>query len=239
MRRLRVVLAVVVWIALLLGMFMQVTERLASSTAARQAMVPPPPLSQLSTSVLNTLTLGYRGLYDDFADIWLLQALGDKDIKSFDPRELIKTIRTVTRHGPKLESLYLLSCFVLAFEFKIPEECQAIIVDGMNAMPGSWRIPMTQGYITAFVLNDPATGALYYELAGSRPGAPAYFTSLATKLAARSAIDSNERAAIKRSFFESIGIDRGIRPDLEVPQVEEGERQQPASTMPAEAEHAN
>ncbi len=227
-----------VWCGLLLWVFLQVTERLSLTSTGQQAAADPPPLSRLSTSVLNTVTLGYRGLYDDFADIWLLQTLGDKDVRRFDPQQLIATIRTVTRHGPKLESLYLLSCFVLAFELQRPEDCQAITVDGMKALPASWRIPMTQGYVTSFVLNDPAAGALYYELAGSRQGAPAYLTSLAAKLGASSEIAIEERAAIKRAFFESIGIDLSTRPNFDPPRVEP-ENQQPVTTMPAEAGHAN
>jgi hypothetical protein len=156
---------------------------------------------------LNTVTLGYRGLYDDFADIWLLQTLGEKNVKRFDPQQLITAIRSVTRHGPKLESLYLLSCFVLTFELGKPEECQAISVDGMKALPASWRIPMTQGYVTTFVLNDPAAGALYYQLAGSLQGAPPYLASLAAKLAAHGEFSDEEKIHIKKDFLESIGVD--------------------------------
>ncbi len=198
---------VTLWCVLLGSVFSQVTSRLGHTSAGQQSVVTPPPLSLLSTSVLNTVTLGYRGLYDDFADIWLLQTLGEKDVKRFDPQQLITAIRSVTRHGPKLESLYLLSCFVLTFELAKPEECQAISVDGMKALPTSWRIPMTQGYVTAFVLNDPGAGALYYQLAGSLQGAPPFLASLATKLAAHGEFSDEEKIHIKKDFLESIGID--------------------------------
>lgn len=201
------IVAVTLWCFALVWVFSQVTGRLDQTLAGQQTVVSPPPLSRLSTSVLNTVTLGYRGLYDDFADIWLLQTLGEKDIKRFDPGQLVAAIRAVTRHGPKLESLYLLSCFVLTFELGKPEECQAITVDGMKALPASWRIPMTQGYVTAFVLHDPAAGALYYDLAGSRQGAPAFMTTLARKLSVREEFSEEEKIRVKKDFLESIGID--------------------------------
>ena len=199
-------LLTIIWLSVLSVAFYQVTGRLRAEANLGAERLSLPPLSRLSTSMLNVVTVGHRGLYDDFADIWLLQTLGDIKIKQLDPKVLVDTIKTVTRHGPKLESLYMLSCFVLAFELEQPQECLGITIDGIKALPLSWRVPMTQGYVYAFRLNDPAAAALYYELASSRPGAPAYLAQFATKLAARVELTPDERNVAKEQFFRTLGI---------------------------------
>jgi hypothetical protein len=215
-------LLTIIWSAVLGVAFYHVTDRLRSEANLSAERLSTPPLSRLSTSMLNVVTLGHRGLYDDFADIWLLQTLGDQKVKQLDPKALVDTIKMVTRHGPKLESLYLLSCFVLAFELQQPNECLGITIDGIKALPLSWRVPMTQGYVDAFLLNDPASAALYYELASSRPGAPTYLRGFATKLAARVELSPEERQVAKEHFFHTLGIAERDAPSTSVlePKVE-------------------
>ena len=202
-------LLAIIWLVVLATAFYQISDQARQESLSQKERLSPPPLSSLSTPMLNVVTLGYRGLYDDFADIWLLQILSDKNVRSYDPVKLLATIKAVTQHGPKIESLYLLSCYVMSFDFKQGEHCLEIISDGIRALPDSWRIPMTQGYVDAFVLHDPSSASLYYQLAASKSGAPRYFGSLAKKLADKAEISDDEEKAAKVEFLHHLGIDNG------------------------------
>jgi hypothetical protein len=124
------------------------------------------------------------------------------------PDEVQKTILKVTRHGPKIESLYMLSCFVLAFDMHRPDLCEAVTVDGMKAVPQGWRIPMTQGFIDAFNLKDPARAAMYYGLAASRAEAPPYLGTYAAKLVAQHALSVED---LQASLAGLLGAESGSR----------------------------
>lgn len=144
----------------------------------------PPPWSTLSPRFIDIATLGHRGLYDDFVGIWILQLLADPNLASYASADGIKSnIRLSLRHAPKLESLYLFSCFTMALQFSDPEFCEEITRVGLTAFPESWRIPMTQGFISAFKLGDNAKAAVYYAVASTRPSSPPYVAKLAVRLA--------------------------------------------------------
>ena len=49
--------------------------------------------------------------------------------------KMMESIRAVIRHHPKLEATYLLSCIVMFDEFKKPDSCQEIILEGLKAFP--------------------------------------------------------------------------------------------------------
>ncbi len=72
----------------------------------------PPPLSQFSTGLIGVLTLGHKGIYDNFINIWLLQTLLDPR-KGKDHEGMMRQIRSVIRHHPRLETTYMLSCIVM------------------------------------------------------------------------------------------------------------------------------
>jgi len=156
----------------------------------------PAPLSTFSPQIVNLLTLGHRGLYEDLATIWVMQYLVDQDIKRMNsPERLYETILPVLQHQPKIESLYLLSCFVFSLEYNDPRRCELISVLGLKAFPESWRIPMTQGFVASFKLGDQAQAAVFYGLAATRPQSPAWVWSLARRLAntsGTSEVDLNE-----------------------------------------------
>ncbi len=141
----------------------------------------PPPLAGVNPKFVNIMLLGLKPIYDDFISVWLLQSLLDKTPNK-DPEKLLAQIRSVIRHEPKLETTYMLSCFVMANDLKKPEYCQEFSLAGLRAFPESWRIPMTQSYIEWNLLNHPAQAASFLMMAASRKQSPPYVRNAAKKL---------------------------------------------------------
>lgn len=166
---------------------------LGEGERASWRLVAAPPLAQLDTARLNMLMLGHRGLYDDFVAVWAIQFLAEPSLTKIATAESVNNaIRAITRHQVRLESLYLISCFVLALDFNRPEYCEGISVDGLKAFPNSWRIPMTQGFIAAFKQNDNLKAASFLEIAASRPNSPPYVAKVAQKLALKSSASGED-----------------------------------------------
>ena len=113
-----------------------------------------------------------------------------------------KAVVDVTHHLPRIENLYLLSCYVLSFDFKRPEFCEGIIQDGLKVFPNSWRLPLTQGLIEVDQLHNRASGAVYYAMAASRSDAPEFLKSYAAKLVNQSDLSPEE---VTRSVDELFG----------------------------------
>lgn len=147
-----------------------------------------PPLAELQPSFVNILTFGHQNLYEDFINIWLLQILLDSE-KAHDPEKLMQTIRSVLKHTPRLETLYMLSCFTMYLDYKKPEACQEIILAGLSVFPESWRLPMTQAYVHYFLLKEPAQAASFFQMAASRPHSPPYVKRLVQKLLSENELD--------------------------------------------------
>lgn len=185
-------LLLVAWFGLLVAGWISVSAKTFESARASYRLVEPPPLSQLDRRILDIATLGFKGVYDDFLSIWSIQFLADENIKAQDPGILFNAMKAITRQRPQIESIYLLSCFVFTFDLQKPEYCKELIIDGMAAMPDSWRLPMTQGFIYSSRLNDYANGAAFYAIAASRPGAPAYLKSLSYRLAEKSSLSPDD-----------------------------------------------
>ncbi len=151
------------------------------------------PLSSLDPSFLNIITLGHRGLYEDFATIWTIQFLAEPTLTNkTNSDEVYAAVDSVTRHHPRFESLYLLSCFTLANDFKRFDLCEKISSDGMIAIPDSYRIPMMMGVLALVDGQDKMKAASYFHLAASAPGSPSYLHSAAEKLAAKGYLDGQD-----------------------------------------------
>lgn len=140
-----------------------------------------PPLSALNPAFIPIVTLGHKNIYDDFINIWLLQTLVDSR-KADSAETLMASIRPVIKHQPRLETLYLLSCFTMYLDYKKPEYCQEIILAGLKAFPESWRLPMTQAYVHYFLLKEPAQAASFFMMAATRPQSPEYVQRLVQKI---------------------------------------------------------
>ncbi len=175
------------------GTCVKIGAKMGTAERASWRLVTSPPLASLKTSRINLVTLGHRGLYDDFATIWAIQFLADQSLtKKATAKEVNDAIRSITQHQPRLESLYLLSCYVMALDFNSPENCEGISVDGLKAFPNSWRIPMTQGFVATYKMNDDLKAASFFELAASRPKSPAYVGRLAKKLSEKGSISGQD-----------------------------------------------
>lgn len=195
------------WFAALIGGWVSISQRTYESARASYRLVEPPPLSQLDRRILDIVTLGFKGVYDDFLSIWSIQFLADESVKSQDPELVFAAMKAITRQRPQLESVYLLSCFVFTFDLQKPEYCKDLIIDGMAALPDSWRLPMTQGFIYTSRMQDPANGAAFYALAASRPGAPAYLKSLSQRLAENNRLSIEDLEGSINQIFSGDGIE--------------------------------
>lgn len=151
-----------------------------------------PPLTELDSTTIALLTLGHKNLYENFINIWLLQSLMQKSHDPSRVEDLLAAIRAVTKHRPKFETLYMLSCFVMYQDFNKPEYCQEFILAGLDVFPQSWRLPVTQAYIHAFLLDEPAQAASFFMMAGSRPQAPDWTKRVAQKLISSKALDEED-----------------------------------------------
>lgn len=179
-------LLTIISLILALGTCVRTGQILSPGEKASWKLVTAPPMSTLNSKSIDILTLGHRGIFDDFAMIWIIQFLGDRTVtKKASAEEVYNAVSSFTKHQPKIEAVYLISCFVLALDFNHPEYCESISVDGLKAFPDSWRIPMTQGFVASFKLQDDVKASAFYEIAASRPSSPPYVGRLAKRLAER------------------------------------------------------
>ncbi len=192
-----------IWICILgygLGLVSNKTRHYATES---YRLVEPAPLSTLDHRLLSIITLGFRGVYDDFLSIWTIQFLADERLKKFSTEEIFSAIKSTTRQRPKIESIYMLSCFVMAMDLNRPDLCKEIIIDGMNALPDSWRLPMTQGFMYAYKLNDLPNAAVFYALAASRPGSPVFLQKLVKHMAEQNELSVEDMQSSLSTLFDS------------------------------------
>jgi hypothetical protein len=140
-----------------------------------------PPLAHMNPKFLTAFMLGQKAIYDDFISIWLLQSLMQDNVQR-DPEKMMDQIRSVIKHQPKLETTYMLSCFVMLNQLKSPQHCQEINLEGLKAFPMSWRLLMTQAFVEYSAMNHPAQAASFFMMAAQREGAPEYVKKAAAKL---------------------------------------------------------
>lgn len=164
-----------------------------------------PPLSSLPSPIVNIATLGYKAVYDDFINLWLLQILTEKN-KPQNANDILRVIKSVTNHKPPIETIYMLSCFVMLQDFDRPDACKGIILDGLSALPNSWRLPMTQGYVQAFITKEPAQAASFFQMAASRERSPKWVKKVAKKLIVENELnkdDINKSLEIIKAYPEA------------------------------------
>jgi len=182
----------VIWTFALCALLFSVTARTQAAARANVRFLDPPPLTQLDTRMLDILTLGHRSLYDDFLAVWMIQVLIDPRVRETKAEDLQAFVLNVTRHKPRVESLYMLSCFVLATDKRRADLCEPIVLDGLKAFPDSWRIPVTQGFIEAYVIKNLKSAALYYGIAASRSSAPPFLHKLTRNLVEKNELSPEE-----------------------------------------------
>jgi hypothetical protein len=161
------------------------------NVAVTPKLVTIPPLAELPRSASAALVLGHTGLYHDFLALWTLQFLVDPKVKD-EPVDLVaRTLAVTARHQPKLESFYLLSCFVLAFDFKDDSGCAPIVHQGLEALPDSWRVPFTLGFLHLRA-NRQAEAAVFISLAASKKNSPQFLVGLAEKMRSKAQLEPTE-----------------------------------------------
>lgn len=154
--------------------------------------VAPPPLARIKPAVVDVITLGHRGVIDDFMHLWMLQILTNRDLpKTYGPK-LFESIMLVAEQKIHIESFYLVSCFFMANEMARPADCEPIMIKGLQSFPDSWRIPMVLGYVYNFQLNDPIRAAAMYGIASTRSESPPYVIAVAKKLINKEQVTQDE-----------------------------------------------
>jgi len=141
------------------------------------------------------------GLYHDFADLWMMQLLTNPESITHHPETIDKSIQMVANLRPRIETFYMLSCLTYLQDLKKPESCEKIIRAGLEVFPTSFRLPMMQGYVYTFVLEQPAKAALYYSIAAARENSPPYVSRLVRKLENKATLTEKDRVDLKDEIF--------------------------------------
>ncbi len=141
-----------------------------------------PPFGIIQPQVMSIISLGHLRLYHDFSYFWLLQKLIREKTQLAEAGKIFSQIKAVTRYHPDFESIYMVSCFVLAFDYKRPDLCEDIVKDGIKAIPDSWSLPAMMGYMFAFLLKQPSKAAYYYAKAATHQKCPKYIANLSQSL---------------------------------------------------------
>lgn len=87
---------------------------------------------------------------------------------------------TVVEVDPFNEEAYLIGARLLSDNE--PERAVTLLKKGAKRLPRSWRVPELAGSLLAWRVGEPLEGAELYGIASSRPGAPLYIPSLASRL---------------------------------------------------------
>jgi hypothetical protein len=159
------------------------------------------PLLSLNPSLINVITLGHKGLFNDLSYFWLLQKITHENKSPQDPDRIFRQIKLVTRHHPDIESVYTLSCFVMTLDFHQGNRCVDIADDGIKALPRNWMILAVVAYVFAFVLKDTVKASYYYKKTEGLPGSPAYLHELSDRLL-KGAVEKKDGENALRSIIE-------------------------------------
>ena len=114
------------------------------------------------------------------------------------------SFETVVDVDPFNEESYLIGARLLSDNE--PERAVTLLKRGEKRLPWSWRLPELAGSLLAWRVGIPLEGAKFYDIASSRPGAPLYVPSLASKL-------YREEGEISRALdvLERFSLSRGDR----------------------------
>ena len=144
------------------------------------------------------LTLGQDAIYSDYLFLWSIQEATNPPRPDEEKERLFKTYTNIAKERIPFEAYYMMACYDVALDYKQPELCSQITLEGLQAFPGSWRLIMTQAYIETYEILDIAAGAALYRLASTHEWAPSWVARLATKLEAHPEITEQDRRRIKR-----------------------------------------
>jgi hypothetical protein len=142
-----------------------------------------PPLAEFDPKLVNIIFLGHKNLYDAIVSIWVTQILNDPRLSERDALDLVKFVKLVSRHKPKLEkTLFVGVCVALMQKLKRPDLCFPVMEEGMNILTESWVLPLTQGYVEGLILKNKERASFFYFLASTKKEVPEYVGRVAEKL---------------------------------------------------------
>jgi hypothetical protein len=171
------------WFVAILGAWSATTTQLQQhSESVTQAKITPPPLVNLDPRFVRIITMGYKGVFDDLINLWMVQILVDTDRLKENREDVRKIARQTMQHEPRIEGFYFLSCVMLFKHMDFSSDCVDFVDAGMKLFPESFRLPMLQGYVYLFELNQPARAAAYYSIAATKKIAPPHIKPLVGRL---------------------------------------------------------
>lgn len=147
----------------------------------RDQLLQPPPLVHLGEQALTMLSMGNKGLYDDFAHIWALQVYLNPELKAQPFEDVHAWIEQVRSVGIAIESFYLVSCLAY-IDFDQPSYCEPLMLQGLRKKTQSWKIALLQGFVWARHLGDEVRAAYYFHRAALEPRSPPFLDELAARL---------------------------------------------------------
>lgn len=169
-------------------------------------LVEEPPFTGLSPAFVDVFSLGHKSVVDDALLFHTLNYLTEPGIKATPPEDVLAALRATGRLQPKIETIYMFGCLVLALDMDAPHLCEPVILDGIGLFPDGWRLPVTLGTILYAKLKDDAKAAIFYEMAVGKPYAPPFTRTFALKLRNRSQPDPTEVDAIIKSLRGVAGL---------------------------------
>tara|TARA_Y100001970_G_scaffold247720_1_gene316673 strand:+ start:231 stop:893 length:663 start_codon:yes stop_codon:yes gene_type:complete len=187
----------IIFVLLFAASLWQSSNQLVQARELSREEATAPFLGEYKNSVIDLVMFGHRRLYDDLVYLWLIQYIVEDKVVASDYHKDFERIKNIVRLGPKIETVYPLSCFVLAYDYKKPQDCHFITVRGLEFFPSSWVIPMTQGYLSGFQLNDPLRASFYYHMASKLPHSPPYVAKLAEKFAKKEYSEQDRQQVIQ------------------------------------------
>lgn len=148
---------------------------------------------------LKVAVLGYRQAAGDL--IWLkaVQHLGELRQTEQGYRWAYHAVDVVTDLDPQFWFAYLAGGTVLSVWGGMVSEGLDLLIKGMRHNPEVWQLPFYAGYDYFYEMCDAASGAKYFRIAASLPGAPPYLP----KLVARLSVEAGDHGAAVQ-FLEGL-----------------------------------
>jgi len=133
----------------------------------------------LSGSVAKNISFGMNEALADWYWLQLIQYYGGGEPNGYY-RKLPEMFNTVTDLSPKFLDAYQTGLIILPGEGFVD---QAITLGnkGMQNLPDSWEMPYYTGLVYHIYKKDYTTAAHYFDIAATKPGAPAntkYFAAI-------------------------------------------------------------
>ena len=125
----------IIFVLLFAASLWQSSNQLVQARELGREEATAPFLGEYKNSVIDLVMFGHRRLYDDLVYLWLIQYIVEDKVVASDYHKDFERIKNIVRLGPKIETVYPLSCFVLAYDYKKPQDCHFITVRGLEFFP--------------------------------------------------------------------------------------------------------